>query len=489
MAKTVEKKIKTKVVGLRALARTNIFISIGLFIFLIVILSGAFTKANSDVSDLSTLNEQRVTLEHFKSTLSNILLPLNDFVLTSNKEDIPKVQKASAEFSKISAEVQAMPGLSDSSKNKLKEVNDLMKEVMQLANDITGGTIPLSMAGNMSIVAQNLVFVSQIKLQAISSQMEKLLVQQTEEKEGAMTKLSFFVMALVVGLAIMMIYLNLRFSRQMSGNIEKVANSVMEAATEILHGADQQATASDTQARAVAGVTAELEEVSHAARKIAATANSVERVAQATAISAADGSKAVNEAIGYMDRIRQEVNTIADKVTDASRKAEQILESIDSIQEIADETHLLALNASIESAAAGEFGKRFAVVAGEVRRLSERARDFTNEIQTVVDDVHKSTHESMEVTQRGLEEVAKGVEIALRAGVALEKMQGMSNKSSQAIQTIAKATSRQDETSQEFVLTMRQISELLKDSATQMQASREAANRMSLAAGDLQKLL
>jgi len=489
MAKTVEKKNKAKVVGLRALAQTNIFISIGLFIFLIVILSGAFTKANSDVSELSKLNEQRVTLEHFKSTLSNILLPLNDFVLTSNKEDIPKVQKASAEFSKISAEVQAMPGLSESSKNKLKEVNDLMKEVMQLANDITGGTISLSMAGNMSIVAQNLVFVSQIKLQAISSQMEKLLVQQTEEKEGAMTKLSFFVMALVVGLAIMMIYLNLRFSRQMSGNIEKVAASVTDAATEILHGADQQATASDTQARAVAGVTSELEEVSQAARKIAATANSVERVAQATAVSAADGSKAVNEAIGYMDRIRQEVNTIADKVTDASRKAEQILESIDSIQEIADETHLLALNASIESAAAGEFGKRFAVVAGEVRRLSERARDFTNEIQTVVDDVHKSTHESMEVTQRGLEEVAKGVEIALRAGVALEKMQGMSNKSSQAIQTIAKATSRQDETSQEFVLTMRQISELLKDSATQMQASREAANRMNAAAGDLQKLL
>ncbi|MDQ6975859.1 MAG: methyl-accepting chemotaxis protein [Mariprofundaceae bacterium] len=483
------KKKKVKVVGLRHLARTNIFISIGLFVFLIIILSGAFTKANGDVRALGKLHEQRVTLEHFKSTLSNILLPLNDFVLTSNQEDVSKVRKASKEFSKIAAEVKAMPELSEASKSELKEVNDLMKEVMQLANDITSGTIPMSMAGNMSIVAQNLVFVSQIKLQSISTQMEKLLTQQTKEKESAMARLSFFAMGVVVFLAIVMIFLNLRFSRTMSGNIEVVAASVTEAATEILHSADQQATASDTQARAVAGVTSELEEVSSAARKIATTANSVERVAQATAISAAEGSKAVNEAIGYMDRIRQEVNTIADKVTDASRKAEQILESIDSIQEIADETHLLALNASIESAAAGEFGKRFAVVAGEVRRLSERARDFTKEIQIVVDDVHKSTHESKEVTERGLEEVAKGVEIALRAGVALEKMQGMSNKSSQAIKTIAKATHRQDETSQEFVLTMRQISELLKDSAAQMQSSREAANRMNIAATDLQKLL
>ncbi len=483
------KQKKAKVVGLRHLARTNIFISIGLFIFLIIILSGAFTKANGDVQALGKLHEQRVTLEHFKTTLSNILLPLNDFVLTSNQEDISKVKKASTEFSKIAAQVKAMPELSETSKNQLKEVNDLMKEVMQLAGDITGGIIPMSMAGNMSIVAQNLVFVAQIKLQSISTQMEKLLTQQTKEKESAMTRLSFFAMGVVVFLAIVMIFLNLRFSRTMSGNIEVVAASVTDAATEILHSADQQATASDTQARAVAGVTSELEEVSSAARKIATTANSVERVAQATAISAAEGSKAVNEAIGYMDRIRQEVNTIADKVTDASRKAEQILESIDSIQEIADETHLLALNASIESAAAGEFGKRFAVVAGEVRRLSERARDFTKEIQVVVDDVHKSTHESKEVTERGLEEVAKGVEIALRAGVALEKMQGMSNKSSQAIKTIAKATNRQDETSQEFVLTMRQISELLKDSAVQMQSSREAAGRMNIAATDLQKLL
>ncbi len=489
MAKTPNNKKVKKVHGLKFLSTRNMLLSIVSFAVLIAMLAGAFATANSQVKELSKLNEQRVTLEHFKSTLSNILLPLNDFVLTSNKEDVPKVKAATAEFTKISNQVQQMPGLSKDSRSKLKEVNDLMKEVMQLANDITSGTIPMSMAGNMSIVAQNLVFVSQTKLNVISSQMQKLLKQQTEEKRTAMQRTVFVVMGMVVLIGVFMIYLNFSFSRTLSGNIARVADSVTNAAAEILHSADQQATASDTQARAVAGVTSELEEVSEAAKKIATTANSVERVANATAQAAKDGSSAVNEAIGYMDRIRQEVNTIADKVTDASRKAEQILESIDSIQEIADETHLLALNASIESAAAGEFGKRFAVVAGEVRRLSERARDFTTEIQSVVDEVHKSTHESMEVTQRGLEEVAKGVEIALRAGVALEKMQSMSNKSSQAIQTIAKATSRQDETSQEFVLTMRQISELLKDSASQMQASREAANRMNAAAEDLQKLL
>jgi methyl-accepting chemotaxis protein len=180
---------------------------------------------------------------------------------------------------------------------------------------------------------------------------------------------------------------------------------------------------------------------------------------------------------------------IAEKVTDAGRKADQILESVDSIQEIADETHLLALNASIESAAAGEFGKRFAVVASEVRRLSERAREFTQEIQVVVNDVHRSTNASIQVTQDGLEEVAKGVEIARRAGAALEKMQDMSTKTSKAVRTIALATKQQSDSSEEFVMTMKDIAQLLQDSAAQIQSSKDSAEQLNHVSDELKKFV
>jgi len=176
-------------------------------------------------------------------------------------------------------------------------------------------------------------------------------------------------------------------------------------------------------------------------------------------------------------------------VTDAGRKADQILESVGSIQEIADETHLLALNASIESAAAGEFGKRFAVVASEVRRLSERAREFTEEIQLVVNDVHASTRGSIEVTQKGLEEVAKGVQITRRAGDALKKMQDMSDKTSQAVHTIAQATARQRENSHEFILTMEDIASLLQESAVQMKNSRDSVVQLTNLSDELKKFV
>ena len=294
---------------------------------------------------------------------------------------------------------------------------------------------------------------------------------------------------MIVAILGLLVLLNRGFANSVTTRITDAALNVAASSAELLLAVDRQTTTSNTQAGTVVNVTKELGSMSEASKKIAATALGVERIAKATAASATEGAAAVNEAIGYMDKIRDEVLLIAEKVTDAGRKADQILESVGSIQEIADETHLLALNASIESAAAGEFGKRFAVVASEVRRLSERAREFTEEIQLVVNDVHASTRGSIEVTQKGLEEVAKGVQITRRAGDALKKMQDMSDKTSQAVHTIAQATARQSENSHEFVLTMEDIASLLQESAVQMKNSRDSVVQLTNLSDELKKFV
>lgn len=484
-----EKQAREVVRSLSELSKRNIILSMALFAILIGTVLFAFNRANDGMNELSRLYGEQARLEQFKSTLSNILLPINDFTLTGNPEDRAKFDAASTEFTLLFGEVSVLDILTDADNADLQEVFQLMGEVMQIGDDILSGKIPSAMAGNVAVVAQSLVFVAQEKMEVVTSRLGSKLTSETDDKMQQMTQLALINIGIIVIIVIAIFFFNRSFVASVTGTIAGAAENVSASSNEILATVDQQAVASDTQARAMSGVTSELEEMSEAARKIATTAVSVERIAAATTASANEGAQAVKEAIGYMDRIRAEVTTIAEKVTDAGRKAEQILESVDSIQEIADETHLLALNASIESAAAGEFGKRFAVVAGEVRRLSERAREFTEEIQTVVNDVHKSTRESIEVTREGLAEVAQGVEIARRAGEALERMQSMSEKTSQAVRTIAQATSRQDEYSQEFVITLKQITDLLIDSAAQMQTSREASYRLNETAEELKKLI
>jgi len=478
-----------KVTNLRQLANRNTVLSMVLFAVLIGAILFAFNRAGTGVEELSELYDQQARLEQFKSSLPSVLLPLNDYTLTQNPEDVTKLDAASQEFLRLYGEVTALTILTDADNKELQEVFDLMQEVIGIADDIVSGKIPEAMAGNVTVVAQSLVSVGQEKMNVVTDRMKDSLSKATNEKTSAIEQLALINIGIIILVVIVLATTSRSFVTNASNAISSVAKEVSDSSTEILGAVEQQANASDTQARSVAGVTMELEDMSGAAKKIAMTAASVERIAMATTQSANEGAAAVKEAIGYMDKIRQEVTTIAEKVTDAGRKAEQILESVDSIQEIADETHLLALNASIESAAAGEFGKRFAVVAGEVRRLSERARAFTDEIQAVVNDVHTSTRESIEVTQEGLAEVAQGVEIAQRASDALEKMQGMSEKTSQAVRTISQATGRQDESSREFVLTMRQISDLLQDQATQMQKSRETSQRLNETAETLKNLV
>ena len=480
---------QVNVKSLRQLANRNIVLTMILFAALIGAILFAFDRAGKGLSELSELYDQQSRLEKFKSSLPNVLLPLNDYTLTQNQEDVAKIDKASQDFLRLYGEVTVLPILTDVDNRELQEVFNLMQEVIGIADDIVSGKIPAAMASNVTVVAQSLVFVGQEKMEDVTNRLENALASETSAKTDEITKLAVINIGLIILVIVISALLSRGFINSVSATISQVAKDVSYSSTEILGAVDQQANASDTQARSVSGVTMELEDMSEQAKKIAKTASSVERIAAATTQSANEGATAVNEAIGYMDKIRLEVTTIAEKVSDAGRKAEQILESVDSIQEIADETHLLALNASIESAAAGEFGKRFAVVAGEVRRLSERARAFTEEIQTVVNDVHTSTKESIEVTKEGLAEVAQGVEIAKRAGEALEKMQSMSEKTSQAVRTIAQATGQQDESSQEFVMTMRQIADLLKDSAVQMQKSREVSQRLNETAENLKKLV
>jgi methyl-accepting chemotaxis protein len=207
---------------------------------------------------------------------------------------------------------------------------------------------------------------------------------------------------------------------------------------EITRGAQDQAHSVSQAGQAVERLQGQVGEAAQAAEITAATAGEVAQAARA-------GEATVQSTIKGMEAINQSTAQLAQRVREMGQRSEEIGKIVGTIQDIADQTNLLALNAAIEAARAGEQGRGFAVVADEVRKLAEKAGSSSREIAQLVRAVQTGTEEAVRATDEGAANVARGVEGARGAGRALEEILSAAQQNSQSTANIQAATARVDE--------------------------------------------
>jgi methyl-accepting chemotaxis protein len=264
--------------------------------------------------------------------------------------------------------------------------------------------------------------------------------------------------------------------------LQQAAQQITGASTDVLSTAEEHATGSVQQAAAISQVTATMEELTNTAKQIALSATSVEKIADDSAHAAHAGYASVGEALEAMEKIRRRVADISGKTLLLGERSQRISEVLNLIKDIAGEIHLLAVNAAIESAAAGEHGKRFAVVASEVRRLAERTRESAEEIKGIVGEIQSATNTSVLATEQGVKEVENGVSLATRARGSLEQIIQMVDRTTQAIRQITFATQQQQSASEQIVQTMREVAEVTKNAAAGMKHSANSVGELNLLA-------
>ena len=264
--------------------------------------------------------------------------------------------------------------------------------------------------------------------------------------------------------------------------LQQAGFQITNSSTQVLANAEDHASGSVQQAASIAQVTATMEELTNTAKQIAQSATSVERIADDSAQAAHAGYASVGEALEAMENIRRRVADISGKTLLLGERSRRISEVLNLIKEIAGEIHLLAVNAAIESAAAGEHGKRFAVVASEVRRLAERTRDSAEEIKSIVGEIQSATHLSVLATEDGVKEVESGVALATGARGSLEEIIQMVDRTTQAIRQITLATQQQQSASEQIVQTMREVAVVTSESAAGMKQSATAVGELNVLA-------
>jgi methyl-accepting chemotaxis protein len=273
--------------------------------------------------------------------------------------------------------------------------------------------------------------------------------------------------------------------RQVSDATREVAS----AATEIAASSEQMSSGMREQTGQAQQVSAAIEEMSstviEVARKSADAAGSANTAGQ----QATEGGHVVTQTIEGMQAIAVVVNESAASILELGKRGEQIGNIISVINDIADQTNLLALNAAIEAARAGEHGRGFAVVADEVRKLAERTTHATKEVAESITAIQRETGAAVQKMNAGTERVGKGVVLAQQAGNSLETIVAGAQTVSGMIQSIAAASEQQSAAAEQIARNVEAISAVTRQSSDGASQAAAAATQLSAKSEQLQHLV
>lgn len=231
------------------------------------------------------------------------------------------------------------------------------------------------------------------------------------------------------------------------------------------------------------------EEMAATSAEIAGNCIRTVDISNKAAQTAQNGSEIVEHAVQSIQRIAVKVQESARTVASLGTRSEQIGNIVGTIEDIADQTNLLALNAAIEAARAGEQGRGFAVVADEVRALAERTTKATREIGEMIKGIQKETQSAVTAMEEGVLEVELGTKEAARSGEALEEILNQVGDLTSQINQIATAAEQQTATTNEISKSMHQITEVVSDASKSSQETAGSANELSSMAEELKHIV
>jgi methyl-accepting chemotaxis protein len=277
--------------------------------------------------------------------------------------------------------------------------------------------------------------------------------------------------------------------RGMIDSIAQTAEHVASASEEISASTTQQALGAETQKDQSAQVATAMQEMSATVSQVSENSARAAEASRQAAETARRGGTIVDETLAKMQVIAAGVRGTATKVDELGKASDQIGHIVGVIDDIADQTNLLALNAAIEAARAGEQGRGFAVVADEVRKLAERTTGATKEIAQMIKNIQSETRLAVSAMEAGTLQVEDGVKSTAQAGDSLKEIIRMAEQVGEMVTYIATASTEQSSASEQVNQNMDQIARLVRESAVGSQQAAKACQDLSSLALDLQKMV
>ena len=273
------------------------------------------------------------------------------------------------------------------------------------------------------------------------------------------------------------------------GQVSDAVQATASASNQISSSTEELAAGAQEQSSQTTEVAGAIEQMTKTILETTSNVGHASKTAKASGDIAREGGKVVSDTINGMNRIAEVVTQAAAMVKELGNNSDKIGEIVQVIDDIADQTNLLALNAAIEAARAGEQGRGFAVVADEVRKLAERTTKATKEIATMIKQIQKDTGNAVISMGKGTEEVESGKKLAQKSETALNEIINSSSEVVSNISQVAAASEEQSAAAEQISKNIESISAVVNESAAGTQQIARAAEDLNRLTDNLQNLV
>jgi methyl-accepting chemotaxis protein len=276
---------------------------------------------------------------------------------------------------------------------------------------------------------------------------------------------------------------------ELAAKVGTHALTVNAAAKEIATAVSNQAATSSEMSASVAEITSTMEELSASSTQIAEHSKSVVDIANHTWENSKKGAEAMQVVMGKMGDIRSENQISLQEIVDLGSKSKEISKVMEIINSVADQTKLIAFNAALEAASAGESGRRFSVVAAEIRRLADSVTDSTSEIEAKIGEIQASINRLVITSEKGAIGIADGMSATANTSDRLGELVGATSQTSSAAQQISLSTQQQKTASNQVVVALREIVTASSHTAQSINLISQISLDMTSTSSELNKIV